>query len=226
MQYRIASPKAEPLQIGTLLEKLHMNEESDPEDIERVGQLAGEAQALAKPRAMYRVAPIDEHGEDFVRLGEVRFSSALVAENLKDCGICVPYVATCGTELAAWADGFRDDFLAQFWADAIMLEYHAQAVQALNREVAQEVFGGKPYASMNPGSLPVWPISEQVALFRALGAEDGLLRPIGVRLKKSFLMVPEKSVSGIFFTNETGYVNCRMCPKASCPNRRAPYQEG
>ena len=63
MQYRIASPKAEPLQIGTLLEKLHMNEESDPEDIERVGQLAGEAQALAKPRAMYRVAPIDEHGE-------------------------------------------------------------------------------------------------------------------------------------------------------------------
>ncbi|MEA4824607.1 MAG: vitamin B12 dependent methionine synthase [Clostridiaceae bacterium] len=227
MQYAIVSPKAEPLELGALLTKLHMDEESEREDIEQIGRMAAQALAVAKPCAMYRVVPIDAHGEDFVTLGEARFTSSLVAKNLLECHVCVPYVATCGTELEAWAEGYSADFMAQFWADEIMLAFHRQAVKALNKAVFTDVFGRGKYASMNPGSLSTWPISEQAPLFCTLGAEllpNGFYKlPIGVRLTKEYLMLPAKSVSGIFFTDKSGFVNCRLCPKLTCPNRRAPF---
>ncbi len=227
MQYAIVSPKARPLELGTLLTRLHMDEESEREDIEQISRMAREALAVAKPCAMYRIAPIDAHGEDFVTLGEARFTSPLAAKNLRNRDVCVPYVATCGTELEAWAEGYSGDFMAQFWADEIMLAFHAQAVKALGEAVFRDVFGGGKYASMNPGSLAAWPISEQAPLFCTLGAEllpNGLYRlPIGVRLTKEYLMLPAKSISGVFFADESGFVNCRLCPKLACPDRRAPF---
>ena len=73
---------------------------------------------------------------------------------------------------------------------------------------------------MNPGSLPDWPLSEQKPLFAVLG--EGPAK-IGVQLKDSFLMVPVKTVSGIFFPAEEKFESCQLCPREKCPGRRAPY---
>ncbi len=73
---------------------------------------------------------------------------------------------------------------------------------------------------MNPGSLPDWPLPQQLPLFQLLGDVEGL---IGVHLKESFLMVPTKTVSGIFFPTETRFESCQLCPREDCPGRRAPY---
>ena len=46
---------------------------------------------------------------------------------------------------------------------------------------------------------------------------------MGVRLTDSFLMVPNKSVSGIFFPAEVTFTSCQLCQRGVCPGRRAPF---
>jgi predicted transcriptional regulator len=46
-----------------------------------------------------------------------------------------------------------------------------------------------------------------------------------VRLTESFLMLPTKTVSGIFFPTEATFESCQLCPREECPNRRAPYEQ-
>ena len=69
--------------------------------------------------------------------------------------------------------------------------------------------------------LPQWPIEGQRELFRILGDTEGT---VGVRLTDSCLMLPSKSVSGILFQDHTGHVNCALCPRENCPNRRVPFR--
>ena len=48
---------------------------------------------------------------------------------------------------------------------------------------------------------------------------------IGVELTNSFLMVPSKSVSGIYFPTEIKFESCKLCPGEGCPGRQAPYDK-
>jgi hypothetical protein len=57
-------------------------------------------------------------------------------------------------------------------------------------------------------------------LFGLLGDVEAA---VGVRLTESFLMLPNKTVSGLVFPTTTSFASCQLCPRAVCPNRRAPY---
>ncbi len=41
----------------------------------------------------------------------------------------------------------------------------------------------------------------------------------------SCLMIPIKSVSGIFFPNADKFESCQLCEREHCQGRRAPYSE-
>lgn len=75
---------------------------------------------------------------------------------------------------------------------------------------------------MAPGSgaADVWPITQQKTLFAIFGNVEEL---IGVKLTDSCLMIPIKSVSGIFFPTIAKFESCMLCPRDVCPRRRAPY---
>ena len=73
---------------------------------------------------------------------------------------------------------------------------------------------------MSPGEVSDWPTEEQARLFALLGDTRQL---IGVELTDSLLMVPTKSVSGILFSTDSGFVSCQLCPQEQCHERRAPY---
>jgi hypothetical protein len=75
---------------------------------------------------------------------------------------------------------------------------------------------------MNPGSgdANVWPIEQQKELFSLFGDVENL---IGVRLTDSFLMVPNKSVSGICFPTEINFQSCQLCHRMNCNGRKAPF---
>ena len=75
---------------------------------------------------------------------------------------------------------------------------------------------------MSPGSLEDWPIQEQLPLFALLGEAPAA---IGVRLTESLLMLPGKSVSGIFFPSASTFFSCRLCPRERCEGRKARYDE-
>ena len=39
------------------------------------------------------------------------------------------------------------------------------------------------------------------------------------------LMLPRKSVSGIYFPSEVSFFSCQLCPRDRCDGRKAPYDE-
>jgi hypothetical protein len=183
--------------------------------------LAAEAVEIGRPRAMYREAYVESKEDGAVVVDGVRFQSRVMRVNLEQAYRVFPYVATCGVELAAWYRA-QDDLLQQFWAETIAEVALRQALTALRAHL-KEQYRPKNLSAMAPGSLEDWPLQEQKPLFALLGDPEGA---VGVRLTESMLMVPTKSVSGIFFPSEASFESCQLCPRAKCPGRRAPYDEG
>jgi hypothetical protein len=199
-----------------LLQALHI--ESDGEDAPRVRELAQEAEAVARPKAIYRAAYIKSKGEESVVIEGVAFKSRVLRVNLDSVHRVFPYVATCGTELERWSASLGG-MLEPFWGDAIKRMALNAAFAAVGQHLEEQFRLGKT-GRMNPGSLEDWPISEQRPLWELLGDPT---KQIGVILKESLLMVPTKSVSGIVFPTEVTYENCQLCSRERCPGRRAPY---
>lgn len=180
--------------------------------------VARKAIPLARPKGVYKLSTVQEIDESTVALDGVRFSSRLLRANLEGRHRAFPYVATCGAELEEWSRTHSDPMHA-FWADGLKELALRCAIEALAHHLIKRFRPGKR-ASMNHGSLEDWPLSEQPRLFSLFGdATDA----IGVRLNESCLMLPVKSVSGVWFETESGFVNCQLCPRDNCPNRRAPY---
>jgi hypothetical protein len=196
-----------------------LSADADPEDRESLARLARNAEAIARPKACYLACDVAVDG-DRVVLGGVAFTSGLMAENLKNEKTVWAYVATGGMELYRWARALEDPY-ERFWGEAALKQSLVAASGALFKAIGREHDG--TMAVMSPGSLPEWPLSEQRPLFHLLA---GGVRAIGVTLEASLLMTPNQSISGVRFPNAHGYVNCRLCPKANCPNRRAAYDEG
>jgi len=73
---------------------------------------------------------------------------------------------------------------------------------------------------MEPGSLGDWPIEEQRPLFSLFRGGEA---SIGVRLTESLLMIPRKSLSGIYFSTEKVFYSCQLCPRERCEGRKASY---
>lgn len=180
-----------------------------------------EACQMTRPKALYRQAFVEERGSDYVILDGVRFTSRVLAVNLQDTQRAFPALTTCGMELAEWGQAF-DDLLYRFWVEGIQEAALTCARQHLERHLA-DLYQLGPLGEMNPGSLEDWPLPQQQELFSLLGDTGSAL---GVHLNPDFLMSPVKTVSGIYFPLESGFVSCQLCSREACRNRRAPYDAG
>ena len=199
-----------------VLKTLHVQSGSRYED--RVLDMLEKARHIARPKAMYRVAGIDEKLESSVVIEGIRMESRILAINLKDVHRAFPYLATSGRELFDWKLGF-EDMLDSYYADEINQLALLSAEKHLLNHLKSTYQLGKT-ASMNPGSLEDWPITAQQNLFQLLGDP---LKAIGVELLDSMLMLPNQTVSGIRFVSEEGFSNCELCPRECCPHRTTRY---
>lgn len=183
-------------------------------------ELVRTAGSLIRLRAVYEISYIGAKETDAVEIAGVSFRSRVLRHNLDRVQKVFPFIMTVGHELerAAAASG---DLLKQYYLEEIanmVLETGASWLM----ENLKERWGLPGISSMSPGSLEDWPLTEQPKLFSLFGDTE---RIIGVRLTASFLMVPRKSISGIFFPSETGFASCELCPRERCPSRKAPYRE-
>ncbi|HOZ45852.1 MAG TPA: vitamin B12 dependent-methionine synthase activation domain-containing protein [Candidatus Hydrogenedentes bacterium] len=199
-----------------LLRTLHI--EGDSPFVDDLADLACQAAEVARPKGVYRLSTVELQDENSVRIDGVAFTSRVLRVNLGSVHRVFPFLATCGAELEAWSRSLVDPMQA-FWADAIKEQALRVAVRFLGDHLAR-AYGVSKRASMNPGSLADWPITQQRPLFSLFEGAD---RAIGITLTESYLMFPVKSVSGVWFETEDGYVNCQLCPRIDCPGRRAPY---
>jgi len=176
------------------------------------------ARSLIKLRAVYEISYIGAKGEETVEVAGVTFRSRILRRNLDQAQKVFPFIMTAGPalEVAASASG---DLLKQYYLEE-MANIALENGAAWLAERLKTRWGFPGLASMDPGSLEDWPITEQPKLFSIFGDTERL---IGVRLTDSMLMVPRKSISGIFFPSEEGFTSCQLCERDGCPGRRAPY---
>ena len=215
----ILQPIPFQIDLRSLEKKLRLKEGSPY--LQDLISLVEGAQRVAKPKALYRPAFIDQKGEEDVVVEGVRLKSRVLRVNLEKAQRVFVYVVTCGMELEEWAHNI-EDVLMRFWAETIneMAMRHAHAIM---EEHLTDHFRPGKLSKMSPGSLADWPLQEQLPLFTILGNTGKM---IGVHLTESLLMIPTKSISGIRFPTEESFESCELCPRQDCPNRRAFYDPG
>ena len=153
-----------------------------------------------------------------MRVDGITFTSRVLRVNLDSVERVFPYVATCGRELDELPIA-PDDLLESYCLDTIKRVILDSARSFLEEHVTRTYALGQTSA-MSPGRLEDWPITQQRQLFSLLGDVEG---SIGVHLNDSFLMVPTKSVSGIYFPTQVRFESCQLCPREGCVGRKAPY---
>ncbi|MFO7612005.1 MAG: vitamin B12 dependent-methionine synthase activation domain-containing protein [Clostridia bacterium] len=198
--------------------KLRITESDDIELFDGMMEIVLEK---ARPKVAFCEAYITGRYDDGVEVNGRRFKCNLMKNNLADVNRVFPFTATCGRELYDWAKSIDDIFIA-YWADHIM-EVALRGAIAELYDTIKNRYGVSKLSSMNPGSLEGWPIEQQPSLFELL---DNKQKEIGIELTESFLMVPQKSVSGLLFKSKSGYTNCKLCEMTNCPSRKAPFEPG
>jgi hypothetical protein len=191
-----------------------------PESRPQVEELVDRSLTQIKPKAVYKICYIDARLDDAIKINPIEFHGKMLTKTLQNTERVFAYVATCGHELDE-GQAAVDDFFVRFWFDTLKEMALECAISYLENHIKKQ-FSIPQLSSINPGSgeQEFWPIEQQKDLFALIGDVDTL---IGVQLTDSCLMVPNKTVSGLFFASDHPFVTCEFCSRADCPRRRAPH---
>ena len=213
----IINPIPVELNLNELQEKLHIK---PGKQWDQVLQLVESAEPLIEAKVVYKTCYIEKKYPDGVQLDGVRLTSKVLGKKLAEPVRVFPYVLTIGPKLEEEAKNLAE-YIQQYCLDII----GNVAVITARRNFEEQLknkYKLEKMARLGPGSLKAWSIHEQKPLFSIIGDVDSA---IGVKLNESFLMIPSKSISGIYFPTKIPFEACQLCPRQDCPARRAPYNE-
>jgi len=187
-------------------------------DLSELQPLIDVSRSLIEPQVLYDVRYIEEKLEDAVVVDGRRLTSRVLRKNLDQVERIFPFVITLGPKLGE-IQAASSDLLENYYLDTI----GNVALNSTRRHLKghlESQFAIEKMSSMAPGSLADWPIEEQAPLFQILGEVEA---SIGVKLSGSLLMLPAKSISGIYFPKEISFVSCQLCPRERCESRKAQF---
>jgi len=216
MIMEILNPIAVQVDLGAIKQRAHIPED----EAQRLQSLISAVHSVMDAKAVYKVSYIDAKAEDSVIIGGVLFKSKVLRKHLDKVERVFPYVVTIGkgVEDLEKASG---DALEKYYLDLIGNAAVVKARDHLKSRLADR-YGLEGLSYLGPGQLKDWPLEEQKPLFSLLGDVE---RAVGVTLSDSLLMIPRKSLSGIYFPTEIPFMACQLCPRESCPSRKARYDE-
>ena len=187
---------------------------------EEIDVLVQRTNREGRPKAVVRRLSVGAGDETKVEIGGAVISSRVVASLVGKNEEAFAYVATCGVEL----EGIMNET-----ADPVEKMWQAQINQTVLRhaqnfaiEQLEKNYGASSLCSVNPGSIPDWPLSQQPMLFGLIG---DVTAHTGVILNESFLMIPTKSLSGIWFSRRDKFENCQVCKREDCMGRRSAFNK-
>lgn len=200
-----------PVTKEELYKALHIGE-ADSETAKDILRLVNGAADIALPKSI--VCKVSAaHAIDTI-------SSEFVKNKLSVSMYVYPFAVTCGKELDELA---ADDMFGTFVKDVLKELYLRKMISLTADRIKNACFSCSDMSCVSPGSLESrWSISGQAELFRLIGSN---IEKTGITLTESFLMLPEKSVSGIWYSDSEHFENCMLCPRTDCPSRRCQYKE-
>jgi len=187
---------------------------------QRLESLIPAAQSVMAAKAVYKVSYIDSKAEDSVIISGFLFKSKVLRKHLDTVERVFPYVVTIGNGVEE-LEKASGDILEKYYLDLIGNAAVVKAREHLKSRLADR-YGLGRLSYLGPGQLKDWPLQEQKPLFSLLGDVE---RAVGVTLSESLLMIPRKSLSGIYFPTEIPFMACQLCPRENCPSRKARYDE-
>lgn len=205
------------LDLQDIISTLHLKKQKDPAAFAK--DLWELSQPLLHPQAVFKVAYINQKKTDTVNIDGSLFSSKVLSKNLAAVERVFPWVITIGNDLEnkASTDG---DLLQQYYLENIG-DMVLHELGEYMEEFLKKRYGLEKISSMSPGTLD-WPITEQKALFSLIGNVEA---QIGVSLSPHMLMIPRKSLSGLYFPTEVTFLTCQLCSRPKCPSRTAPFDK-
>jgi hypothetical protein len=186
----------------------------------RLLSLNAAAHSVMAAKAVYKVSYVDSKAEDSVIIDGVLFRSRVLRKHFDKVERVFPYVVTIGSGLEDMAKASGDP-LEKYYLDLIGNAAVDQAREQVKKRLSTR-YALQSLSYLGPGQLKDWPLEEQRPLFSLLGDVESA---VGVTLSNSLLMIPRKSLSGIYFPTEIPFKACQLCPKERCPSRKARYDE-
>ena len=186
-----------------------------------VESLIEKSREWLEPKAVYTCIEVTEIEGDKVQLENgATLKSIILGEVLKLGQTTAPHAVTIGSRF--------DDRLSKLGKENIVLgwildrigNYALRIARRNLRDRVEEGLGGE-VSNFSPGTGTgeLFGIEQQAVLFQILQPPKN----IGVKLTSSYLMVPRKSVSGVFAVVDKEYIACQYCPR-KCEYRRSPFK--
>ena len=186
-----------------------------------IASLIEESRELIDPEAVYTYLEVVRIEGNNVHLESGDVLKGVILADMLRCGQkVVPYVATIGPKLEDRASKLAaDNVLLGFLMDKI--GNYALKITIENIKSLVEKTLGDKVSSFSPGegTGKLFGIEQQAVLFKILQPFNS----IGVRLEPSYLMMPKKSVSGVFAVTGKEYIACQYCPK-KCEDRTSVFR--
>jgi hypothetical protein len=196
-----------------------------PKMEEMLAQKKEECTKSINPKAVYGSFEIAAIEGELVRFqsGD-EFNGPNISKILKGSKTATIFICTLGPDVDKAIKVVSDsgDSLSTIIMDAVttsILGLLGEYMGKLIREEGIKEKGWSSTCSYSPGQYK-WTIEEQKILF---GMVDG--KSIGVVLNESFLMLPFKSISGVYGFGHADSIDktrvaCDLCPRENCIGRR------
>ena len=177
------------------------------------------------PKAIFQDYEIEKIEGDSVyfKSGNI-FNGPNISKILKGSKIAIIFICTLGiaTDQTIAATSESGDTLATIIMDSITTGLLGVLGEHISKIIKKEGLKEKGWASTcqySPGQYK-WTIEEQKEIFQMVNGEK-----IGVLLNKSYLMVPFKSISGVYGFGPEDKIDktrvaCDLCPRENCIGRR------
>jgi hypothetical protein len=177
------------------------------------------------PKAIFQDYEIEKIEGDSVyfKSGNI-FNGPNISKILKGSKIAIIFICTLGiaTDQIIAATSESGDTLATIIMDSITTSLLGVLGEHISKIIKKEGLKETGWASTcqySPGQYR-WTIEEQKEIFQMVNGEK-----IGVLLNKSYLMVPFKSISGVYGFGPEDKIDktrvaCDLCPRENCIGRR------
>jgi hypothetical protein len=160
--------------------------------------MTARAGELIRPAARLRLVRVTEVTADRAVVAGATFSGRAIGRHLSGARQAVAFVLTLGPalETEVVALGERHDLLEAYLLDLAGWTAIEAAARALRRALVTALPPAQVSHRLGPGHRD-WPLGEQRDLLALLGGA-GALEPAAVRLSEHGVLIPFKSISGLF----------------------------